>query len=245
MARQTISPVYEDLRRFDANRLRRLVRTGAYEGHTGGLARGKLQVNVVILPRAFASDFHQFCVHNPKACPLVGLSRAGSPLIPALGDIDIRTDAPQYNVYRFGELTGQRTDIIDLWQDDFGPPSPFRAVPLTVETPRAGPFAGQTVVSMRPVRSCDVDKVRALTARFPHTHGSPIHVGEPSIIGIYDMTAPDWGDAVELVDGEVPVFWASSVTAQDALARAKLAISVTVSPGHMLVTDVDARAFHG
>lgn len=59
------------------------------------------------------------------------------------------------------------------------------------------------------------------------------------------MTAPDWGDAVELVDGEVPVFWASSVTAQDALARAKLAISVTVSPGHMLVTDVDARAFHG
>ncbi|RWM28910.1 DUF1445 domain-containing protein [Mesorhizobium sp.] len=270
MARQTISPVYEDLRRFDANRLRRLVRTGAYEGHTGGLARGKLQVNIVILPRAFASDFHRFCVRNPKACSLVGLSRAGSPLIPALGDIDIRTDAPQYNVYRFGELTGQRTDIIDLWQDDF---AAFafgssltveaalaekgvklrrigcgKALPkfrTRIETCRAGPFGGQMIVSMRPVKFCDVDKVRALTARFPHAHGSPIHVGEPSIIGISDTTAPDWGDAVELVDGEVPVFWASSVTAQDVLARAKLAISVTVSPGHMLVTDVDARALHG
>ncbi|TIQ75539.1 MAG: DUF1445 domain-containing protein, partial [Mesorhizobium sp.] len=43
----------------------------------------------------------------------------------------------------------------------------------------------------------------------------------------------------------VPVFWASSVTAQDALARAELATSITVSPGHMLITDVDARADAG
>ncbi|WP_281015657.1 MULTISPECIES: DUF1445 domain-containing protein [unclassified Mesorhizobium] len=40
-------------------------------------------------------------------------------------------------------------------------------------------------------------------------------------------------------------FWASSLTAQDALARAELAISITVSPGHMLITDVDARAHAG
>ncbi|MDX8515915.1 D-glutamate cyclase family protein [Mesorhizobium captivum] len=270
MPRQTISPIYEDLRRVDANKLRRLVRTGVYEGHTGGLARGKLQVNVVILPRSFASDFHQFCVRNPKPCPLVGLSRAGSPLIPALGDIDIRTDATQYNIYRFGELTGQKTDIIDLWQDDF---AAFafgssltveaalaekgvklrrigcgKALPkfrTRVETCRVGPFGGAMVVSMRAVRRCDVDKVRALTARFPHAHGSPIHVGEPSMIGIYDMMAPDWGDALDLMDGEVPVFWASSITAQEALSRAELAISITVSPGHMLITDVDARALHG
>ncbi|TGP20395.1 DUF1445 domain-containing protein, partial [Mesorhizobium sp. M1D.F.Ca.ET.234.01.1.1] len=75
-----------------------------------------------------------------------------------------------------------------------------------IETRGVGPFGGEMVVSMRPIRQCDVDKVRALTARFPHAHGSPIHVGEPAIIGIEDLMAPDWGDAVEIMDGEVPVF---------------------------------------
>ncbi|RUV52846.1 DUF1445 domain-containing protein [Mesorhizobium sp. M5C.F.Ca.IN.020.29.1.1] len=270
MARLTTSPIFEDLRLVDADRLRRLVRMGAYEGHTGGLARGKLQANVVIVPRSFASDFHQFCIRNPKSCPLVGVNRAGSPLIPALGDIDIRTDAPQYNIYHFGELTRQRTDIIDLWRDDFaafalgssltveaalaekgvklrrigcGKASPkFRT---RIRTCRVGPFGGEMVVSMRPISHCDVDRVRAVTARFPHAHGSPIHVGEPTVIGIADLMAPDWGEAVKIMDGEVPVFWASSITAQVALTRAELATSITVSPGHMLITDVDARGDAG
>lgn len=270
MARQTTSPIVEDLRLIDADRLRRLVRIGAYGGHTGGLARGKLQANVVIVPRSLASDFHQFCIRNPKPCPLVGVSRAGSPLIPALGDIDIRTDAPQYNIYHFGELACQKSDIIDLWRDDFaafalgssltvetalaekgvklrrigsGKASPkFRT---RIKTWRFGPFGGEMVVSMRPIRHCDVDRVRALTARFPHAHGSPIHVGDPTLIGIADLMAPEWGDAVKIMDGEVPVFWASSITAQDALARAEVATSITVSPGHMLITDVDALADAG
>ncbi|MET3518253.1 DUF1445 domain-containing protein [Mesorhizobium sp. M4B.F.Ca.ET.017.02.2.1] len=270
MARLTTSLFYDNLRLVDADRLRRLVRMGAYEGHTGGLARGKLQANVVIVPRSFAGDFHQFCVRNPKPCPLVGVSRVGSPLLPALGDIDIRTDAPQYNIYCFGEVIHQTTDIIDLWRDDFavfalgssltveaalvakgiklrsiGSGNALPKFRTRIETRGVGPFGGEMVVSMRPIRQCDVDKVRALTARFPHAHGSPIHVGEPAIIGIEDLMAPDWGDAVEIMDGEVPVFWGSSLTAQDALARAELAISITVSPGHMLITDVDARAGAG
>ncbi|RWA66693.1 DUF1445 domain-containing protein [Mesorhizobium sp.] len=270
MARLTTSLFYDNLRLVDADRLRRLVRMGAYEGHTGGLARGKLQANVVIVPRSFAGDFHQFCVRNPKPCPLVGVSRVGSPLLPALGDIDIRTDAPQYNIYCFGEVIHQTTDIIDLWREDFavfalgssltveaalvGKGIKLRSIGYgnalpkfrtRIETRGVGPFGGEMVVSMRPIRQCDVDKVRALTARFPHAHGSPIHVGEPAIIGIEDLMTPDWGDAVEIMDGEVPVFWGSSLTAQDALARAELAISITVSPGHMLITDVDARAGAG
>ncbi|MDX8540380.1 DUF1445 domain-containing protein [Mesorhizobium abyssinicae] len=270
MARLTTSLFYDNLRLVDAGRLRRLVRMGAYEGHTGGLARGKLQANVVIVPRSFAGDFHQFCVRNPKPCPLVGVSRVGSPLLPALGDIDIRTDAPQYNIYCFGEVIHQTTDIIDLWREDFavfalgssltveaalvakgiklrsiGYGNALPKFRTRIETRGVGPFGGEMVVSMRPIRRCDVDKVRALTARFPHAHGSPIHVGEPAIIGIEDLMAPDWGDAVEIMDGEVPVFWGSSLTAQDALARAELAISITVSPGHMLITDVDARAGAG
>ncbi|WP_156913522.1 DUF1445 domain-containing protein [Mesorhizobium sp. WSM3224] len=248
MPRQVTSLFYDNLRLTDADKLRRLVRTGAYEGRTDGLARSKLQANVVIVPRRFAGDFHRFCVRNPQACPLVGVSRAGSPLLPALGDIDIRTDAPQYNIHRFGEVIRQRTDIIDLWQDDFAAFALGSALTVKaalvekgvelrsigrgkalpkfrtkIMTRGAGPFDGEMVVSMRPIRQGDVDKVRALTARFPLAHGSPIHVGEPSIIGIGDLMAPDWGDAVEIMDGDVPVFWASSLTAQHALARAELA----------------------
>ncbi|RWA76365.1 DUF1445 domain-containing protein [Mesorhizobium sp. M1C.F.Ca.ET.193.01.1.1] len=270
MPRLTTSLFYDNLRLVDADKLRRLVRMGAYEGHTGGLASGKLQANVVIVPSRFAGDFHQFCVRNPKACPLVGVSRAGSPLLPALGDIDIRTDAPQYNIYCFGEVIRQKTDIIDLWRDDFaafalgssltveaalmekgvrlrsvGRGKSLPRFRTSIMTRGAGPFGGEMVVSMRPIRQGDVDKVRALTARFPLAHGSPIHVGEPSIIGIRNLAAPDWGDAVDIMEGEVPVFWASSLTAQDALARAELAISITVSPGHMLITDVDAKADSG
>ncbi|WP_246676271.1 DUF1445 domain-containing protein [Mesorhizobium sp. B1-1-5] len=270
MPRQVTSLFYDNLRVIDADKLRRLVRAGAYEGRTGGLARGKLQANVVIVPRRFAGDFHQFCVRNPKPCPLVGVSRAGSPFLPALGDIDIRTDAPQYNIYHFGEVTHQRTDIIDLWRDDFaafalgssltvevallekgiklGSTGCGKVLPkfrTKIKTRGAGPFEGEMVVSMRPIRRGDVDKVRALTARFPLAHGSPVHVGDPSIIGVGDLMAPDWGDAVEIMEGEVPVFWASSLTAQDALARAELAVSITVSPGHMLITDVDAKADAG
>jgi uncharacterized protein YcsI (UPF0317 family) len=40
----------------------------------------------------------------------------------------------------------------------------------------------------------------------------------------------------------VPVFWASGITAQNTLMQAELAIAIAVSPGHLLVTDVDARA---
>ena len=266
MAYPSTSLMSEDLRLVESSRLRKLVRTGAYEGRTTGLARGKLQANVVILPRRFAGEFHQFCVRNPKPCPLVGINRIGSPSLPTLGDIDIRTDAPQYNIYCFGEVIGWKTDIIDLWRDDFAAfalgsalsvdsalaekgvklrSTDYRKTPPTfrtrIETCQVGPFGGEMLASMRPIKRCDVDKVRALTARYPHAHGSPIHVGDPAAIGIKDLMAPDWGDAVEIREGEVPVFWASSLTAQDALARAELALCVTVSPGHMLITDVDAQ----
>ncbi len=103
-----------------------------------------------------------------------------------------------------------------------------------------GPFGGNLVVAMRAIRRCDVDRVRAITARFSHAHGSPFHVGDPSILGITDLDSPDWGDAIDLRDDEVPVFWASSVTAQEALMHAELAIAITASPGHLLITDVDA-----
>jgi uncharacterized protein YcsI (UPF0317 family) len=267
MARLTISPIFDDLRRIDVSKLRRIIRTGAYDGHTNGLARTRLQANLIILPRRFARDFQQFCIRNPKSCPLIGVSRHGSPMLPTLGDIDVRVDAPRYDIYRFGELVRRETDITHRWQDDFaafalGSAFTFeqglidrglelrslaaaRATPTfrsSIRTFRVGPFGGEMVVSMRPIRREDIDKVRAVTARYPHAHGAPIHVGDPAAIGIHDIRVPDWGDAIEIRPGEVPVFWASGMTAQNALEHARPDIWITHSPGHMLITDVDARA---
>ena len=48
---------------------------------------------------------------------------------------------------------------------------------------------------------------------------------------------PDFGDAVEVRAGEIPVFWACGVTPQCALMAAKLPLAITHAPGCMFVTD--------
>jgi uncharacterized protein YcsI (UPF0317 family) len=105
-------------------------------------------------------------------------------------------------------------------------------------TRRAGPFQGPLVVSMRPFRPADVPRVVEITERLPRVHGAPVHVGDPEAIGIADLSRPDYGDAVTVREGEVPVFWACGVTPQAALLAARLPFAITHAPGHMLVTDL-------
>ena len=107
-----------------------------------------------------------------------------------------------------------------------------------VPNARAGPFGGSLVVSMRPYAESDVAAVAAATAPFPAAHGAPVHWGDPADIGVGDLGAPDFGDAVELRPGDVPVFWACGVTPQTALAAAGLPLAVTHAPGHMFVCDL-------
>ncbi len=258
---------HEALSAKDAGGLRKIIRQGAYGGQTSGLAPGKLQANLVILPRRFADDFLRFCKRNPKPLPLVGVSRSGVPAIPQLGDLDLRTDVPRYDVYRFGALVGQPTNISALWRDDFSafvigsshtfdhalaarsirlrPMGGYKALPMyrtIIPVAPAGRFGGNCVVSMRAIRKADIDKVRAVTARFPQAHGAPVHIGEPGIIGISDLDTPAWGEPIDLEPDEVPAFWACGATAHDALRRAQLDICIMQSPGHMLLTDIDGRA---
>ncbi len=65
-----------------------------------------------------------------------------------------------------------------------------------------------------------------------------MHLGDPSLIGIADLAAPDYGDAVELRPDELPVFWACGVTPQAAIAAARPDFCITHAPGAMLVTDL-------
>ncbi|MEL6598332.1 MAG: putative hydro-lyase [Pseudomonadota bacterium] len=252
----------EDLIGQDVAAVRSAIRTGAYGGHTAGLCLGKLQVNLAIMPAADAAAFEEFCRLNPQPCPLVGRTDAGDPNWRDLGAIDLRTDVPSYNVYRDGALAETVQDIKALWREDLvgfalgcsftferalmqaGVPMPHietdRTVPMyrtSIETRPAGPFGGGMVVSMRRIPADKVALAQQITARFPWAHGAPVHVGSPEAIGIPDIDAPDWGHP-PMGMGE-PVFWACGVTPQNALARARLPLCITHTPGRMLITDID------
>src|SRR5215203_2397119 len=101
----------------------------------------------------------------------------------------------------------------------------------------AHPFAGPLVVTMRPLTPSQAIEAAVLTSRFPQAHGSPVHFGDPQAIGIADLTRPDFGEAVTVRAGEVPVFWACGVTPQAVVMEAKPEIAITHSPGCMFVTD--------
>ena len=59
-----------------------------------------------------------------------------------------------------------------------------------------------------------------------------------ALIGITDLSRPDYGDAVPVHDDEIPVFWACGVTPQSVIAASRPEFCITHAPGHMLVTDL-------
>ncbi|XP_061599795.1 D-glutamate cyclase, mitochondrial [Cololabis saira] len=74
-------------------------------GTTTGLAHGYQQANVVIVPSQVADDFEAFCRSNPAPLPLLYRSQSGETSCPPLAkQADIRTDIPQYCVYKNGRL---------------------------------------------------------------------------------------------------------------------------------------------
>ncbi|RVU84351.1 putative hydro-lyase [Leucothrix sargassi] len=244
--------------------LRQRIRSGEHNTNTSGLCTGYVQCNMVVLPKDWAMDFLQFCQVNPKPCPLLGMSEAGSWEIPELAaNLDVRTDLPSYKIFENGEVVNEVTDITEYWRDDLvtfmlGCSFSFeealiadglevRNMTENVNVPMyrtnipcrsAGRFSGTTVVSMRPFQAADAIRSIQICTRFPSVHGAPIHLGDPSLIGIEDINSPDFGDAVTLHEGELPVFWACGVTPQVALEYAKPPFCITHSPGCMLVTDV-------
>ncbi len=253
------------LRPFPNARAARLaIREGKITGHTAGLAPGYVQGNLAILPAALAADFQRFCHRNPKPCPLLAASEPGDPALPTLGEeIDIRTDLPRYRVFRDGVLVEEPTDVRSLWRDDLvsfllGCSFSFEealiedGIPLrhiergsnvpmyrtSIATVPAGPFHGPMVVSMRPLKAADAIRAVQITSRFPSVHGAPVHLGDPSLIGIADLAKPDYGDPVEVRPGEMPVFWACGVTPQSVIAEVRPPFCITHAPGSMLITDL-------
>ncbi len=249
---------------MDAPAFRRAVRQGRWRRPTAGVVPGRVQANLVVLPATLADGFLRFCQANPKPCPVLGVTEPGIPHLPALGDdLDLRTDLPRYRVWQDGALVDEPDDLQQWWRDDLvgfaiGCSFSFeealvaegieirhisqgRNVPMyrtNLPTRSAGPFHGPLVVSMRPLKAADAIRAVQITSRFPAVHGAPVHIGDPSLIGISDLARPDYGDAVDVHPDELPVFWACGVTPQAVVAASRPALCITHLPGHMLVTDL-------
>lgn len=245
--------------------LRHAIRTGEHTTNTSGLCQGFVQCNVAILPKAWADEFLQFCQLNQKPCPVVAMAAqpGDTNLVEVAPDFDIRTDVPKYRIWKDGTLVDEVTDISSVWRDDLvtfllGCSFSFeealiadglevrnitqgKNVPMydtNIACRAAGRFHGNTVVSMRPFKPADAIRMIQICSRFPSVHGAPIHFGDPAAIGIKDINHPEYGDAVTINAGEVPVFTACGVTPQAAIMAAKPEFCITHSPGHMVVTDI-------
>ncbi|TXL64442.1 putative hydro-lyase [Cerasibacillus terrae] len=254
----------KNLAEINAKGIRDLIRKGKITNSTAGMAKGYAQANLVILKKEYAYDFLLFCQRNSKACPLLEVTDVGVYRSKKIArGADFRTDIPKYRIYRDGKLVEEATDIKEYWEDDMvcfllgcsftfensllngGIPirhiEENRNVPMyktNIPCEQAGVFEGPMVVSMRPMRHEEAIRATQITTRFPAVHGAPIHVGDPSEIGITNLSKPDFGEEVSIKNGEIPVFWACGVTPQAVAMKSKPSIMITHAPGCMFISDI-------
>jgi uncharacterized protein YcsI (UPF0317 family) len=253
--------------------LRELSAQGNFDRPTAGCCKGYVQANLVALPGEYAADFTRFCRANPKPCPLLEIVGPHTTTATKLADgADLLTTLPRYRIWIEGRNHGEVNDITPFYRSNlvffllgcsfsFEEALVAAGIPLrhldqhknvamyrtnlALET--AGPFAGEMVVSMRPIHRSQVASACLITGRYPKVHGEPVHIGYPEMIGIKNLEQVDYGDAVEIKPDEIPVFWACGVTPQNVLRKAKLPFAITHAPGFMFVGDLknEAYAEHG
>ncbi len=242
---------------------RHLVRSGDFTAPTSGLCPGYAQANLIVLPKEQAYDFLLFAQRNPKPCPLLEVTEMGSREATICAqDCDIATDFPRYRIYEYGELVAEVDSVEDYWRDDLvsfviGCSFSFESelveagieirhntmgcnVPMYVtgvECLPAGSMSGNMVMSMRPIPYHQIVQATQLSGAIPKVHGAPMHIGNPAAIGVRDINNPEFGDAVTINEGELPVFWACGVTPQSIVMNSKPPFAITHAPGHMLITD--------
>ncbi|XP_056101520.1 D-glutamate cyclase, mitochondrial isoform X2 [Rhinichthys klamathensis goyatoka] len=249
--------------------LRTVIRQQSLDiNNTSGIAAGYQQANVVILHKDLADDFEAFCRANSSPLPLLYRSKCGEWSCSLATGSDIREDCPEYCVFEKGKLmkkmaslssyTPQLADMVTFYLGcSFGFEAALTAagVPVrnveqgknvsmyktSVPCIRAGQFDCPMVVSMRPVPEDKLDAAAQCTHAIPLAHGGPVHIGHPKLLGIHDLSRPDYGDPVEVCSGDVPVFWACGVTGVEAVQSCKPALAFTHSPGCMFITDQKAE----
>lgn len=232
---------------------------------TAGMAPGFTQCNMISLPKDWAWDFLLYAQRNPKPCPVLDVTDPGSHRTALAPDADLRTDIPLYRIWRDGELVEEVADATPAWAEHPDLVTFLIGCSFTFETPLqqagievrhiaqgrnvpmfltdrdcrpAGRLHGKMVVSMRPIPAGRVAEAAMISARTPAVHGAPVHIGAPEAIGIPDLSRPDFGDPVDIREGEIPVFWACGVTPQAAVMASRPPFAITHAPGHMFITDI-------
>jgi DNA-binding transcriptional LysR family regulator len=128
--------------------------------------------------------------------------------------------------WRVGVIESALHSHLMSWLAQLESEQPGLRLELTVET------------TMRPMRAQHAIRAIQVTSRFPRVHGAPVHLGDPTEIGVSESARPDYGDAVSILPGEIPVFWPCGVTPQAAIEQAKPEICITHAPGSMLISDL-------
>jgi uncharacterized protein YcsI (UPF0317 family) len=229
---------------------------------TARLAPDRVQANLVVVPSAYAAELADLCARNPVPCPLVEQLAPGAYEPRCAAGADLRTDLGRYRVWRGGALVEQPRDVRALWSGDLvafliGCSFTFdhalveagltprhyaldRNVPMyrtRVPLAPAGRLHGTMVVSMRPYKADQVERVRDVTRPYRIGHGEPVAWGDPTMLGIDDLARPDYGDPPLLEPGDVAVFWGCGVTPQSVIVASALPFAITHEPGYMFVTD--------
>jgi uncharacterized protein YcsI (UPF0317 family) len=248
---------------LSVKRLREMIRTRQWTKPTSGAASGYVQANLVMLPKEAAFDFLLFCVRNPKPCPILDVLEPGQFEPHIAPGADLRTDLPLYRIFKNGRLKAEAQDVCDCFHANMvsfllGCSFSFENAMLAAGLPirnieenrnvsmyitsrdcrPAGLFSAKLVVTMRPMTPQQAVRAVQITTRFHLTHGAPVHLGDPAAIGIKDISRPEFGDAVAIRPGEIPVFWACGVTSQLAATSTSLPLVITHAPGHMFVSDL-------
>lgn len=52
----------------------------------------------------------------------------------------------------------------------------------------------------------NAQKAYDITVKMPNVHGAPVQMGNPEEVGVMDVMKPDYGEAVDIYEGEIPVF---------------------------------------
>ncbi|XP_025902307.1 D-glutamate cyclase, mitochondrial [Nothoprocta perdicaria] len=247
--------------------LRRIIRCNRLSmSNTSGMAEGYKQANIVILHKSLADDFEKFCHANAGPLPLLYRSQPGDWKCPSLSsDSDIRTDCLQYRLYEYGAFTGslkslkeyaeQLKDMVTFYLGcsfSFEKALQNAGIPVrnveqkcnvsmyktSVPCYSVSTFSCNLVVTMRPIPANKLEATVLATSELEESHGAPVHIGNPGLLGIRDLSKPDYGDPVDLQPDDIPVFWACGVTGVEAIISCRSPLAFTHSPGCMFITDL-------
>ncbi|RLW10008.1 hypothetical protein DV515_00002032 [Chloebia gouldiae] len=246
--------------------LRRIIRCNRLS-NTSVMAEGYKQANVIILHKSLADDFEKFCHANDGPLPLLYRSQPGDWKCPSLSsDSDIRTDCQQYRKYEHGACTGslknlkeyseQLKDMVTFYLGcsfSFEKAVQKAGIPIrnieqkcnvsmyktSVPCYSISMFHCNLVVTMRPIPESKLGAAVLATAELKEAHGAPIHIGDPGLLGIQDLSKPDYGDPVHLHPGDIPVFWACGVTGVEAIINCRTPLAFTHSCDCTFITDLE------